>query len=147
MLELSPKPRSTIISTLGATSKVFFPWKVDWRRPSRLSVRPLVKGRAKSSPASALNWWRTFLQPFLGNMEESLSVCATAAGAHQPFHTCPLCLSAMKALHKVRMTTVKKSTSVLLVPPFYSGCLVLFSPSLFRSHLNSLLSLGERGST
>ena len=43
-------------------------------------LQPIGQGRAKSSPPSALNWWRTLLQPFLGNIEESSPVCATAVG-------------------------------------------------------------------
>lgn len=55
---------------------------------------------------------------FLGNMGESLSACiGSSGGAHQLFHTCPLCLSAMGALRE-RMNTAKDFHLGITFPSF-----------------------------
>ncbi len=78
---------------------------------------------------------------FLGNMEDLLSFCATTTGAHQPFHTCPLCLChrslALGENEHSKGFPLRYYLSLLLVPaPLFS------SHHLSSSHLNSLLSLG-----
>ena len=84
-------------------SASFFQGKVDLKGPSRLRVcahsSPLVKAGPKVHRRQRLDGWRTFLQPFRAIWRNHRLSVRQQRGAHQPFHTCPLCLSAMGALH------------------------------------------------